>query len=382
MRFTNISTLTTLLLFVALSMSAPVSAQINQLIEFEDDSHDFGEIKEIDGNGEHKFMFKNTSDQPVKLTYVKASCGCTATDYSKEVIKPGESGYVNAVYRTKRRPGKFSKAVTVRAATVDNINEEGKAKDLGKAQTKVLRFNGNVIPKPLGPEDKYPFEMGCLRLSTNHISMGRVAHESEGVSTMTIYNSCDKPVSIKGMEFDGKHVTYEIDGPETLEKQGDTTVVKVTYDAKQVDDFGFIHSSGNLMTDDAEMPEKRLYVSANIFEDFSALSPEELENAPILEVSETMKDFGQVEQDAKLTHTFTLTNNGKRPLKIRKLKTNCPCVTTEMDGMEIAPGKSKELEVTFDTKGRRSYTAQNVTVISNDPKNSSTRLILKAQVQQ
>ena len=378
MRYTQISTL---LFLFALVFSAPVSAQLNQMIEFDDDAHDFGEIKEIDGNGEHKFYFKNVSDKPVKLTYVKASCGCTATDYSKEVVKPGEKGYVKAVYRTKRRPGKFSKSVTVRAADADNINDQGKAKDMAKAQTKILRFNGKVIPKPLGPEDKYPFEMGCLRLSTNHVSMGRVAHESKMTRTMTLYNQCNEPVTVKGFEFDGKHVSYDIEGPQTLKAKGDTTVISVTYDAAQVNDFGFIHGSGQLLTDDKEMPDKRLYVSANIFEDFSKLNAEERKNAPLIKFSKTMKDFGQVEQDAQLTHTFTLTNEGKSPLKIRKLKTNCPCVTTEIERMEIPAGESEDLTITFDTKGRRSYTAQNVTVIANDPQNSATRLILKAQVQ-
>jgi hypothetical protein len=37
------------------------------------------------------FEFKNTGTTDVVITNVKASCGCTATDYTKTPIKPGET---------------------------------------------------------------------------------------------------------------------------------------------------------------------------------------------------------------------------------------------------------------------------------------------------
>lgn len=59
-----------------------------------------------------KFEFKNTDKKPVLITNVKASCGCTATDYTKDAIKPKKSGYVNATYNAAHE-GAFTKTVTV-----------------------------------------------------------------------------------------------------------------------------------------------------------------------------------------------------------------------------------------------------------------------------
>lgn len=60
----------------------------------------------------HDFTFKNTTKQTVLITSVRASCGCTATDYTKTPVKPGETAYVKATYNAAS-PGQFSKTVTV-----------------------------------------------------------------------------------------------------------------------------------------------------------------------------------------------------------------------------------------------------------------------------
>jgi hypothetical protein len=78
-------------------------------------AHNFGKIKQ----GEPvtaTFTFTNTGDAPLVLTEVKGSCGCTATDYTKEALAPGKSGYVKATYNAAS-PGVFSKTVTVTNST-------------------------------------------------------------------------------------------------------------------------------------------------------------------------------------------------------------------------------------------------------------------------
>lgn len=59
-----------------------------------------------------EFVFTNTSKEPVLITDVKASCGCTTPDYSKSPVKPGEKGIVKAVYNAAA-VGAFTKNVTV-----------------------------------------------------------------------------------------------------------------------------------------------------------------------------------------------------------------------------------------------------------------------------
>ena len=90
---------------------------------------DLGEIpqnkpKSID------FEFKNTGKTAVVITNVKASCGCTATDYTKTPIQPGQTAKVTATYNAAAK-GAFTKTVTV----TTNAEET----------PKVLSFKGTVI---------------------------------------------------------------------------------------------------------------------------------------------------------------------------------------------------------------------------------------------
>lgn len=80
-------------------------------ITWKEDTHNFGDIEKSKPVS-HDFAFKNTTKQTILITNVKASCGCTATNYTKTPIKPGESATVTATYNAAN-PGSFSKNVTV-----------------------------------------------------------------------------------------------------------------------------------------------------------------------------------------------------------------------------------------------------------------------------
>ncbi len=73
--------------------------------------HDYGTIKK-DADGSCKFTFKNTGKEPLVLSNVKSSCGCTVPSWSKDPILPGKSGVIKIVYDTKK-VGPISKTITV-----------------------------------------------------------------------------------------------------------------------------------------------------------------------------------------------------------------------------------------------------------------------------
>ena len=61
-------------------------------ISFKETVHDFGDIKEADGNVIHKFEFTNTGSEPLIVQNVTPSCGCTTPTWTKEPVMPGEKG--------------------------------------------------------------------------------------------------------------------------------------------------------------------------------------------------------------------------------------------------------------------------------------------------
>jgi hypothetical protein len=82
------------------------------VLEVENDSYDFGEIKEGE-KVEHEFKFTNTGTSPLIISNVQASCGCTTPEYSKNPIAPGKEGMVKVVFNSAGQAGKQHKVVTV-----------------------------------------------------------------------------------------------------------------------------------------------------------------------------------------------------------------------------------------------------------------------------
>lgn len=90
---------------------APAKAQTPSAIKWENDSHDFGTL-EKGKPATYEFTFTNTTKETILITNVRPSCGCTAANYTKTPIKPGEKGMVAATYNAAN-PGAFTKSITV-----------------------------------------------------------------------------------------------------------------------------------------------------------------------------------------------------------------------------------------------------------------------------
>ncbi len=108
----------------------------NPSIEFENETHDYGTIKN-GADGTCEFKFKNTGKEPFVISNARGSCGCTVPDWPKEPIGPGKSGVVKVSYDTKRS-GAINKNVTL---TIQNAGKD-------KTGTKTIYIKGNVEPPP------------------------------------------------------------------------------------------------------------------------------------------------------------------------------------------------------------------------------------------
>jgi hypothetical protein len=59
------------------------------------------------------YKYKNTGDKPVKISSVRASCGCTTAALAKDTVAPGESGEITATFTIGNRIGAQKKTITV-----------------------------------------------------------------------------------------------------------------------------------------------------------------------------------------------------------------------------------------------------------------------------
>lgn len=348
------------------------------LVEFPKVEHDFGKIKEEDRSATTRFSFKNVSKDPVRILDVKASCGCTSPSWSRDPIPPGKEGFVEAMYSAWGRPGAFTKTLTVRIRS---------DKDTTREETHVLTIKGEVIPRPKGPEDFYPTKVGNLRFGpANHVSFGTIKTNERRSLTVTLYNDSDKPMQLREFRDVPKHIKVSYRSPKataatyTLPPK-DTVQVVVEYDAGAAGDYGFVYHMLKLPTDDATEADKPFYVTANIEEYFGELTEEELQQAPRAEFSSTEYNYGKIKAGEKVVHEFRLTNAGKKPLIIRKVKASCGCTAANPDKSELKPGESTTIKVTFDSTGRSGRDSKSVTVITNDPRQPTTNLIIQGEIE-
>ena len=147
-------------LFVLASVSFGAMAQAtetaakpsNAEVAFEKDVHDYGTIK-MGANGDYEFKFTNTGKEPLIITDAKGSCGCTVPTYSKEPLRPGQTGSIKVNYDTKRI-GAFTKTVTITSNAKTN-------------PTKILTIKGVVdaeAPAETSPVKK--IEMGATPMES------------------------------------------------------------------------------------------------------------------------------------------------------------------------------------------------------------------------
>lgn len=91
-------------------------------IKFDTLRHNFGKFSKNDPIVKCSFKFKNTGTAPLVIHQAFASCGCTVPTFTKEPIKPGETGVIDVTYNgTDKFPGHFQKTVTVRSNAVSEV---------------------------------------------------------------------------------------------------------------------------------------------------------------------------------------------------------------------------------------------------------------------
>jgi Protein of unknown function (DUF1573) len=83
-----------------------------------------------------------------------------------------------------------------------------------------------------------------------------------------------------------------------------------------------------------------------------------------IEFDKEVHDYGELENGANGTCTFTFKNSGTAPLIITDAKKTCGCTVPSWPKEPIAPGASATITVKYDTKRPGNFN-KNVTIYSN-----------------
>ncbi|MBL7862422.1 MAG: DUF1573 domain-containing protein [Cyclobacteriaceae bacterium] len=93
------------------------------MISWETARHDFGDI--VQGEKvEHTFTFTNTGDQPLVITNVEVTCGCTTPKgWPRDPIMPGHNGELTVAFDSTGKIGRQNKVVTITSNATGTINQ-------------------------------------------------------------------------------------------------------------------------------------------------------------------------------------------------------------------------------------------------------------------
>lgn len=90
-------------------------------------------------------------------------------------------------------------------------------------------------------------------------------------------------------------------------------------------------------------------------------------------------DFGSVHQGERVVYSFTIRNQGTANLLIQDVIASCGCTVVQYPSAPIAPDEAADIQVEFDTAGRKGMQYKHILVKTNSPKKQTT-LSIKANV--
>jgi len=352
---------------ILLLVAGMVCAQ-QPVITFSKTQHDFGKINEADGRVTTIFEFKNEGMTPLVLSNVRASCGCTTPNWTKTPVEPGQTGTISVTYNPNGRPGKFQKTITVTSN--------------GSEQPVKLYIKGEVIPKQAKPVNKYPVKMGDLSLNSATVNFGTIYKGKNLTKTLVYTNTTDQDITVDVVTADGDPVIAQASLPTV--KKGQEGQLNINYDAAKGKNYGpqtlyayVVVNGKKLIT-----PEYRITLSANVEEDFSQLTAQDKQNAPIAEVASKNFNLGEITPGKKVKKTLEFRNAGVNPLLVRCIiNQSTELFTAIATKTSVKSGKSAGLAVEISgMDGKQPLKAgeyhRTITLVTNDPINPKIQITI------
>ncbi len=353
-------------IFSTILMALTAVAVMGQqaVITFEKTEHDFGKINEADGRVSVVFKFKNEGMAPLVLSNVRASCGCTTPTWTKEPVEPGQTGAITVTYNPNGRPGRFQKTVTI----TSNASEP----------TKKVYIKGEVIPKQAKPANKYTVQVGKLNMKTTVLDLGTItkgnnqAGELEYTNQTKEEHKVELATNAQTDEFLVHQATLEVIKPNEVGKFVFAANTKKSKLYGPVEVNAYVVIDGKKEISDTY----KLTIKANVVEDFSQLTPEQKQNAPILELQESY-DAGKMSAGKSHKFVFPIKNSGVNALEIRRVYSTDPQLAVKAAKATVKSGKKGAISVDINTKGLKpGQYGREIVIITNDYINPVKRVKL------
>ncbi|MDR1676223.1 MAG: DUF1573 domain-containing protein [Tannerella sp.] len=323
-------------------------------------AYDFGLIEEEAGFASHVFEVRNTGNAPLLITHVQSSCGCTEPHWTREPIAPGKTGHVEITFDPVNRPGPFQKNVTI--FTND------------KRPRMRVTIKGDVVPKRANLQRAFRDTIGTVQLERKAFLFYTVRPGEEVKQEVWIRNFSNEEVTLS-LEDVPEYIRLE--APAVL-KSGKAERFKMTLDASRLPDkrghmlghitWKAVSASGATVREDVPL-------SMNFVDNFAKLTAEEKANAPAIQLSNTLMDFGKLKKSGffgwgnkSVSQQVIITNEGKSDLTFHSVGSDDGRVQVAVAKKTLRAGESIAINVILSPKTVEGRLATDVYLVCNDPR--------------
>lgn len=123
------------ILSLVLGVKAQEIAKQGAAFAWEKASYDFGDLAQGE-KIEHVFKFTNSGSEPLVITNVEVTCGCTTPrGWPKNPIKPGGTGEITIAFDSTGKIGRQNKVITITSNAIGASNQ--------------VMISGNVLEKKI-----------------------------------------------------------------------------------------------------------------------------------------------------------------------------------------------------------------------------------------
>lgn len=330
------------ILSVLISCLSVVSAQDfskeADVIRFDKKVHDFGDVLIAEGPVSCIFTFTNIGTAPLVIHNVISSCGCTIPEWTREPVRPGATGTIQATFSNDQGPYPFDKSLTVYvgvgSSSLDRpvllrlrgVSHEQK-KDLDELfTTKIGSLGLRKVQTSIGYIDQGVVKSDQMQVA--NLSKGELTVETASVTPGLSVTVTPNPIPSRSMA----RLTYVVNPAE----MGRTAWGRQAYEAT-------FRLNGRTYSD-------KLTVTGVIKDNFGQFSKEDIERAGIPVIDRSYFEFGEVKKGASVTATYSIRNKGKNPLTVHHIEGqgSAAVVLTQMP-LAVKPGGKAEVKVRLDT---------------------------------
>lgn len=332
---------------------------------WEENLQTLGAVLAENGEATANFNFVNKTDSSAYIKSVETDCGCTVAQYSRDTLAPGKGGVVKINYDPQSRGGSFSKMILVRT----NVDPQGDS----------LFIEGVNVPYPENPEKHYEVRKNGLGFVFKVNNLGTLFTDKPKTKYLDFYNFNDFPVQLNQVQEQLPEYIQAQMHPSVV--QGSSrAVLAITFDAAKKNELGFLEEEFQLAILSAERFELPIKLMATVHEHFDPVPVDQVDQVPKLDINEREIDLGKISSRNTVSRTISIQNTGSQPLNLRKVVSNCDCLSFEIPSYDLKAGNEMKLEFAFDPKGRRGIDHKTLTFFSNDPLNPTQTVVIKSRI--